>query len=407
MNNTEHKPLFNRRYLFWLMWAVAIAIVLLQTLTREDVLNLQAGYSSERQAYWLEQPQQEQVHTHLLLMTGAVLREEDLLRQRLIREGINLHLTSSALREQINAFGWQIYLTDAADHLQLEIISQELPQPAQLESLIHLLQQPAAVDSDALRQRIQAERYIQTQSPQPRLLQTATSQLATLSDAPYADSYAGDYASVMQQLPRLITFSGPSLKLDASDAPERDIAPLATQPALDRQPETQLLQGYQNEYHHLHAWSLAKPDTAEMLARQRLSADLLTHLLQRPLPGQPEYRLVWSPMSPAGYIAILLSHQEAGQLPTSKALREHLLQHLTDELLQQSSRTLLQQTRQILDDPEGQRRWLGLLARYQLPADSHQLFLNALENATLVQMQEMLSSLLEPDEAIHITLEPY
>jgi len=407
MNNTEHKPLFNRRYLFWLMWAVAIAIVLLQTLTRDDVLLLQTGYSDERQAYWLEQPKQAQVHTHLLLMTEAVLSEQDLHRQRLIHEGINQHLISSTVIEQVTSLGWQVSLTDAADHLQLEIISQELPQPAQLESLIQLLQQPAPIDSDALRQRIQAERYIQTQSPQPRLLQAATSQLANLSDAPYADGYADDYVSLMQQLPRLITFSGPSLKLDASVAPQRDIALQAIQPARGRQPETQLLQGYQSEYHHLHAWSLEKPDTAEMLARQRLSADLLTQLLQSPLPGQPEYRLVWSPMSPAGYVAILLSHQEAGQLPGSKALREHLLLHLSDELLQQSSRTLIQQTRQILDDPGGQRRWLDLLARYQLPADSHQLFLNALESVTLAQMQEMLGSLLEPDEAIHITLEPY
>ncbi|WP_151702204.1 hypothetical protein [Nitrincola alkalilacustris] len=403
MNNTEHKPLFNRRYLFWLMWAVAIAIVLLQTLTREDVLILQTGYSGERQAYWLEQPKQEQVHTHLLLLTGAVLNELDLHRQQLISEGVNQHLASPALLEQVSDWGWQISLTDAADHLQLEIISPELPQQAQLANLVQLLQQPVAIDSDALRQRIQAERYIQTQSPQPRLLQAATSQLATLSDVTYAD----DYASLMQQLPRLITFSGPSLQLDASAPPERNIDPLTPQPAQDRQPVPQLLQGYQSEYHHLHAWSLEKPDTADMLARQRLSADLLTQLLQRPLPGEPEYRLVWSPMSPAGYVAIFLSHQEARPLPTSKALREHLLQHLTDELLQQSSRALIQQTRQILDDPGGQRRWLDLLARYQLPADSHQLFLNTLENATLAQMQETLGSLLEPDEAIHITLEPY
>jgi len=105
MNNTEHKPLFNRRYLYWLMWAVAIAIVLLHTLTREDVLLLETGYSSERQAYWLEQPKEKQVHTHLLLLTGAVLNEHDQHRQRLISEGVNRHLTSPELMEQFAAWG--------------------------------------------------------------------------------------------------------------------------------------------------------------------------------------------------------------------------------------------------------------------------------------------------------------
>ncbi|WP_409524226.1 hypothetical protein [Nitrincola sp. MINF-07-Sa-05] len=405
MNNTEHKPLFNRRYLYWLMWAVAIAIVLLQTLTREDVLLLETGYSSERQAYWLEQPKQEQVHTQLLIMTGPALSEQDMHRQRLISEGINQHLASPALQEQVSAWGWQISLTDAADHLLLEIISPGMPQPSQLESLTGLLQQPATIDSDALRQRIQAERYIQTQSPQPRLLQVAMSQLAAMSNANTAET--GDYATAVLQLPWLITLSGPSLNLDASAAPQREMDPQSSEQPLSQQPEPLLLQGYQSEHHQLHAWPLKRPDTPEALARQRLSADLLTQLLLQPLPGQPEYRLVWSPMSPMGYVAILLSHPSPEHLPTEQMLLDHLQQHLTDELLQQSSRALMQQTRQILDDPDGQRRWLNLLARYQLPADSHQAFLNTLETVTLAQMHEVISNLLPPATTIRIMLQPY
>ncbi|SEG78979.1 hypothetical protein [Marinobacterium lutimaris] len=378
MAESKSKPLFNRRYLLILVWVLPIVILLLQRGAGETPLD-PLRWNSTLHAYELPL-QQEGIDLGLLLPLPQTLTDQAWIDNRVSAQALQQRLSMTDMHDWLSERGWQAQLKESSTHLLVRLHMNKVPTAQQMKQFYSLLRRQERLNNAPLHQRAQAERYLQSQQDESRLLVALGEQLADTADTPTA------------ALPTWI-LSG-NIEPSEEDAPapdarnrRSDISPMQlVLNASPRQPERNLVLTGQLQG--------APRDGAE-LAQQRLAAELVAQLLPR-LGGNSDYRWIWKPLAQNGYRALILPADAAASLQTP----EQLGQAINEELLEQTRAALLERYDRIID--EAPQDWLELVALYRLPLDSHRAFRDTLNTIDLDAARALITNLFDPGHSLQI-----
>ncbi|GGC08779.1 hypothetical protein GCM10011352_38930 [Marinobacterium zhoushanense] len=385
MVKVRHQPLFNRRYLLILIWILPIVILVLhrsgQTQSPLDQLSWQndSGYllPNTEPGYRLT----------LILPSTNALSDEGWVQDQAVERALRTRL--DAAQTWLDQQQWRADLHRSGSYLALRLRMQAQPKPVQQQQLLSLLAPLPALDWPALTRRLRAERYLQSQPAEDRLLAAFGQQLEPSSDIGTA------YSRLWQPPHRWILVGDveiPEQTTSPSQADRYDRSGWQSGELLI--PDTgssRLDTGWQ-----LIAQSIPAPTNGVELARQRLSAELVSHLLARTLAANADYRWLWQPLVSGGYHGLLLHNWP----DDPSAMGEQLARHLDQALLDTTRDTLLQQLARIEQESPGQ--WLDLVALYRLPLDSHKAFRDTLTTLNLAQARQLLRDTLRPAQSLLI-----
>ncbi|KGK42784.1 hypothetical protein LH51_04525 [Nitrincola sp. A-D6] len=171
MPPSTYKPLFNRRYLFWLIWAIAIAIVLLSATGREKPRQPFAiSWQAEPPLWRMSIDTQTHYQLDALLKTPSASGLTGRQLQATYYRAIEQRLSTPESVAQLRQFGWQPTLTRETALVRLTLHMSETPTKTQLHWLFEQLHAPHDPLSEADQQRILAEWRLDMQQPEARLM---------------------------------------------------------------------------------------------------------------------------------------------------------------------------------------------------------------------------------------------
>ncbi|KAA0874480.1 hypothetical protein [Nitrincola tapanii] len=384
MSVSDYKPLFNRRYLYWLMWIVAIAIVLLNipTAEKEDA-GFTFYYLQEADLYGMQTPASDTVQMEWLLQLPPAFNRE----QRL------LHAELQAKLQQIEA-DWLIRYNALSGHWEKIQRAETLGlrwrgnvslSPERLQELSDELAesfQSQSIQDERWYAQAAAHIHLDLQSPENRLL----AELGNWLQPAWQDQD-------LQWL-RLYSAAERPAAAEALPAPQTHSTPHTLAPHSGE------MQGYQNQRWWLIAWPLATHPSPQELALSRLAASRLQRYLEQETEIQ-HYRLLWQPNQRQGYLALILSLPESSDLSTEEWL-EQLRHKIADSRLDEHSARLGG-----LEEATAARQALELTARFRWSLDSYPLFQDTLRTHSSDEIQAWLEALLTTPAAVHWVLNPY
>lgn len=380
MAESKKKPLFNRRYLLILVWVLPIVILLLQSGAGESPVD-RIQWDAGLQAYVLPL-EQDDIQLGLVLPLPQTLTDQAWIENRVRVQALQQRLSQADLSDWLASQGWQAKITKASTHLLIRIHMAQPPRSQQLDQFYSRLTQLNNINTEAMRKRARAERYLQSHQDETRLLAALGEGLST-TDSPFVSNpvwiLSGDIDTGADTAPATPT------RTSASDWPPRQIVLNES----SRQPT-------------LSPMLIGQPQPAPLdgadLARQRLAAELVALLLPQQLNGDVDYRWIWKPLAANGYRALLLPTK--ADTTAQRVAPLNLAQLLTEELLEQTRTSLLQRYDQIIDEqPE---RWLELVALYHLPLDSYQAFRDTLNKIDLDAARALISNFFDPGQSLQI-----
>lgn len=116
------------------------------------------------------------------------------------------------------------------------------------------------------------------------------------------------------------------------------------------------------------------------------------------LPDTHEYRLIWNPLPPQSYLALIVSGAADQEL--ERQLRELILDPASDRLFQEAKTRLQAQDPQV-------REWLELTARLQLATGNETDYTAAFQQLTTDAIRQQLLILMNPAHQLNLMLKPY
>lgn len=379
MAKAKHKPLFNRRYLLILVWVLPLVILLLQPGADETAVN-KIQWDPQRQAYLLP-AQRDDILLTLILPFSQALSDQGWVQQRTRTESLRQRLAMPELQDWLAAQGWQAELSQTTTHLRVALQMTKAPQAEQMSDFLDRLTSLAGIDQNAIERRTQAERYLQKQDEQVRLLSALGDQLADQPQRPDALSAATSIWTLTGDI----------------DAPPGTQPPSTPAAQTDHwTPGTRTLDGSSRPA--TPGWELTgypqpAPASGRELALQRLDAELVAQVLPIAMAGHESYRWIWKPLARGGYRALLA---QGGPPPSA----HQLSQHLDPALLDTTRTALLERYDQILE--ESPQQWLEMLALYRLPLDSHQAFRDTLNAVDLNSAKSRVNRLFNPEQSLYV-----
>ncbi|MBV1787779.1 hypothetical protein KQ940_06880 [Marinobacterium sp. D7] len=378
--------MFNRRYLLILIWILPIVILILHR-SGETARPLdQLGWQSET-GYRLPANEAGYQLTLILPLTSA-LSDEGWVLDQTIEHALRTHLDGSTVQNWLARQEWHAVLHRSSSYLALRMQMQARPTAAQQQQLLSLLAQPPRLDWPTLKRRLQAERYLQSQSAEDRLLAAFGEQREPSLDLTTAYSrlwlppprwtLVGDMGTTGQ------TTSPPKAARDDRSSWQSGKLLIADTGSSRLDTRWQLI-----------AQPISAPTDGRELAQQRLGAELVAQLLPRTQTANADYRWLWRPLLSGGYRGLLLHGTD-----DPGTLGEQLARQLDQPLLDATRDGLLQQLTRIEAEAPGQ--WLDLVALYRLPLDSHKAFRDTLNALDLAQARQLLRDTLPPAQSLHI-----
>lgn len=387
MPPTKYKPLFNRRYLYWLAWAVAIAIVLLSATGREKPRKT-FGISWQAQpAHWRMQIETQDLYQlDALLSTPATFGLAGRQLQATYYHAIQQRLSMPESEAQLSQFGWQSILTHDTSQIRLSLKMAAEPTETQLNWLLEQLHEPPTPLSDAEQQRILAEWRLDIQQPEARLMAELEHWQAPVmpEDHHWQLLLSGPALDAGQDEP-----SPP--KSSALDTPEK-----ATAYQMD---------SFASAPYQLLAWPAPSIADATSLALNRVAVSALQLALNQQNTWR-SYRLIWQPVSPQNRLVLILNEPQV-KGTTATALPQLLTDEISDSLLLQAQAQLLEQLSERYSHPDFQHQWLELTAMLGLPIGSELTYATALQQLTADAIRQQLQLLLNADHQLSVTLKPF
>ncbi|MFN3882974.1 MAG: hypothetical protein ACK4L8_16260 [Nitrincola lacisaponensis] len=379
MAAATYKPLFNRRYLFWLMWAVALVIVLLHATGRETP-HTPAEISWQPQPpHWhlfIANVEQHQLQASLNLPPGWNLKGQQL--RAALQVGIEDWLLQPDIEQQLTDYGWQAQLLMDSTGLRLQLALPHPPAHTQLDWLSQALPQLSDSLTPQQQQRLMAEWRLDQQQPEPRLLAEFASWL--FPTPPELPAWT------------LIYQSDTVLPIPATSAilPDLHTSPLSHSHQREER-------GYVNQPYQLLGWSVPLATSTDSLVTRRAAVIALQQILDG-LPDTHEYRLIWNPLPPQSYLALIVSGAADQEL--ERQLRELILDPASDRLFQEAKTRLQAQDPQV-------REWLELTARLQLATGNETDYTAAFQQLTTDAIRQQLLILMNPAHQLNLMLKPY
>jgi hypothetical protein len=387
MPPSTYKPLFNRRYLFWLIWAIAIAIVLLSATGREKPRQAFAiSWQAEPPLWRMSIDSQSHYQLDALLSTPTPSGLAGRQLQATHYHALQQRLTLPELQAQLREFGWQPTLIRETALIRLKLEMATPPTQAQLDWLLEQLHTPHMPLSDAEQQRLLAEWRLDIQQPEARLM----AELEHWQAVAMPDSHRWQ-----------LLLTGPALDAGQDEPDEAMSAAKAN--ALPSAKAYQL-DGYAATPYQLLAWPAPAMTDATSLALNRAAISALQLALNQQ-NTQRNYRLIWQPLPPQSYLVLILNEPLVST--TSAAIPQLLGDEISDSLLLQAQEQLLEQLAVRYSHPDFQRQWLELTALLGLPPGSELTYATALQQLTADSIRQQLQQLLNADHQLSVTLKPF
>lgn len=382
MVKVRRKPLFNRRYLQILVLILpAVILALHMSGRRADAFKTLRLVDSDR-IYFLP-TDDKHYQLDLLLPDSASLSDARWLQEQQHLAALKARLQEPPVQAWLHQHHWQAELQPHGGYRLLHFTMANLPTPGQRAELLDLLRQPATTDTKKLLPRLKAQRYLDNQDPQQRLLSAFGAKLDQAAPVPESPSHLATPS------PRW-TLTGP----DSNHLPDQawqGTQARQTQPSWSAQQDIIDTASIASDW-RLIGQPLPAPTDAAQLAKQRLCAELIRRLLDTQSPRGSAYRWVWQPLPSGGYQALLLQHW-SGDNPMLT-----LAAGMTDKVLKQVRQTLLDRLDTL--SKENPQQWLDLIALYQLPPNSHEAFISTLRQVDLQQARALVSSALQPQHSL-------
>ncbi|MFW1677348.1 hypothetical protein ACFVYJ_06135 [Pontibacter sp. JAM-7] len=351
-----YRPIFNRKYLTALIWFCLIAIVVLTSMGPESTEPGKINRLSERNIYWLEQPEAPLTLT-LTFATPPALHPKQTLLHKLMLE---------IMRQRLQPFthpDFSYGLSQQLDGLALTLSWLPEQSAPPLTAMLTALRKPV----DPLRwasalETLKAEAYLDNQTTESQLLQQFLGQFPAPS-IPLLEMLVPSYADSMNS--PAISLSG-----DGAEQASQQLPPLSIvstkRSDIDRfTPAAQITGSPKDENFHLLLGSSLPGRQADTYLMQRWVIQTLQDLLANYHQQQQlDYRLLFRAGGEAGYRAILLHSQQH----PAKILQQ-LQAAATEQQLESSRAGLITQWQEDARQPLTRHLQLTQLSRYQFPPD--------------------------------------
>jgi len=398
MSSSEYKPIFNRRYLYWLMWFVAIAIVLLSATGREKPLPLDQIIFQASPPHYLLPLTTDRVLVRIPIPTSPALSEAALAQQNALVDALGQRILQQDLQAWLQKQSSDFLLERFQTHLVINLEFQNIPETQSLSEFWGLLTQPPETDWQHLHMRALAQARLTLQGAEAKLLSAAANWLSTPSSS--SAIAAEPYQQALADSQGRYHLSGNFQGKRASDAFVSKQSSISERPTA----ANLALEGYQAEFFHLKAWPLRPAHQVEDWVMSRLAA----LYLQEWINSQPgEFRLLWQPSEFVGYLMIYQSALNAEALKNFAHVDINTIMPLVAPTLDTAKANLATTLEQQTSAEPGMLAWLDLMTRFNWPPDAYQTALNTLQQADLNTLHNWMLDNLSNDHLLNLSLHPY
>jgi len=400
-----YKPLFNRSYLKALVWGVAIAVVLLSTMSPKQPDYPTVNLDAERQLFWIPAKDTEPNDLRILLRSDATLSSTSQLMQQVATLAIEQRLSDEAVAELLPS-RTTVQVRSAMDRISIRLSwptgQAKVPDlPAILDLLTEELAQAAAMEK---LEQFRARQYLEQQKPEQQLVQALLDNLLNHPDRtlPSEQQLQQFYQRLFQRPPTLVLSSPEALSLVPSLAalPRQTTTGKETL-LLNDAPLLQQLQGRDDS-----AYLLLGGTTVARQSERFIAHMVANHILQHQLQqAKVSFRLLWRPLDQIGYQALILKQPT----PFSREQIEQLHQQVTktdQATLDQIRQKLLEQYENRMFDSANHVEMLTNIAFYQLPLDTMATFRDRISALSLPEVNGLMAQQLDPGSQIVISLKP-
>lgn len=395
MATSRRTPLFNRRYLWILVWLLPVAILVLNRGGSSD------GDSSPIQIQRTDQSRLYQLETddglyslNLLLPLPGVLTTPAWIYSDAMSQAVLNRLNAHDLVDWLNQHGWKVTFNKAQDYLLVNIASNTYPDTETRQELIALLHTPPDLDWTELDKRSRAKRYIDLQSnPETRLQNAFANEIQRLPQEPSVS--ATGYQQLFQ-LPLVWTLTGPNMP-DLESGPQTEL--MTPETAFTTSSRNLALPPERGEVRVLIGERLPLANTPTRLAHQYLEAALAQHLLRKERPDGSQVHWIWHSGTTQGYQMVVATDWPQTQL---QEVLTTLPQVLTEEEFQTIREAALEHFRHI--EANTPQQWLDMMAIHAMSADTPKQVLTELRSITLQQAKDDLGKIMQPSRQISIRI---
>lgn len=384
MPASTYKPLFNRRYLFALMWIIPIVILLLHSTGRDSEptpLNLAWQQDPNHWRLSYETLPTYQLRALIPLAPGWNLSNS--LQRAELLDSLEQWLAKDVNADQLVQLDWQASIQTLTSAIQLTLSMNQAPTNEQLYWLSSALKQlPHSELSEP--QRLIATWQLDQRQAENRLLAEFETWLFSEADT------AKDW---------ILLLSGPKLNIE----PSASVLSASSINTLGRTKEISE-EAHVREVHYLSAWQVPLSEDAIDLANYRISINAIQRALDN-LPNRPNYRLIWNPLPPKSYLLIITQGQTENSLDDQ--LHELLLGVDSDSLLTDVIGQAIEQYQPANATAMNATEWFELSALLNLPVNSDLIYRNAVMQLTPDDLRQHLAKIMDSQHQLKITLKPY
>lgn len=398
MSSSEYKPIFNRRYLYWLMWFVAIAIVLLSATGREKPQPLDQIVFQANPPHYLLPLTTDRVLVRIPIPTSPALSETALAQQNALVDALGQRILQKDLQDWLQKQSSDFYLERFQTHLVINLVFQNIPETQSLSAFWALLTQPPETDWQQLQMRALAQARLTLQGAESKLLSAAANWLSTQSSS---SAIAPElYQQVLADSQGRYHLSGNFQGKRTSDAFVSKQLSTSERPTA----ANLTLEGYQSEFFHLKAWPLRPTRQVEDWVMSRLAALYLQEWINS---QSGEFRLLWQPSESVGYLMIYQSASNAEALTNFARVDINTIMPLGAPTLETAKANLAATLEQQTSSEPGMLAWLDLMTRFNWPPDAYQTALNTLQQADINTLHNWMLDNLSNDHLLNLSLRPY
>ena len=383
MTETSYKPLFNRRYLFALMWIIPIVILLLHATGREKPITPLAIAWQSAPDHWRlahEGLSYYQLHAVLSLPPNWSL-ERTLSRAKLIAS-IEQWIADDKMNQLTDSLQGHIKLHQQPGLIKVALTAHKKPNIDQIQQFQHGLEGLSFVDLED-KPRLTATWQLDQRQAEQRLLAEFESWLFNETH----DKHAWQFM-----------LSGPDIEQTDNTFPKPYASSFSSTHAVRN------LQGHVRNSHHLFAWQVPLSNDAKQLAMHRASVQV-TRMALDTLSDPIQYRLIWNPFPPKSYLVVIVEGEM--EQPLDEHLRHLLTAATSDKLLSDVIYRLQSQHPIPSSSPKDAIEWFELASLLRFSPQSDLLYVETLNNLSVDDLRQHIFSKLEAEHQLHVSLQPY
>ena len=388
MPASTYKPLFNRRYLFALMWIIPIVILLLHATGREKAATpLSLGWHADPDHWRLSYETLPDIELRALKPFAPGWNLPNTLERAHLLQSLKHWLNEESTLEKLDELSWQATLQSLTSAVQLSITMSQPPSDEQIAWLTSALNQRPNVELNE-QQRLMATWQLDQRQAENRLL--AEFEHWLFSDQPTSHAFTNEWTFLL---------SGANVVTSN----ETDIPPRSTlTPILSAKELTE--QAHVSQVHHLLAWHIPLSEDSSTLAKHRASINAIQQALEN-LPQRPNYRLIWNPLPPKSYLIIITQGQPDNRLDDQ--LLDLLLGETSDRLLSDAIKQVVDQYQPATASVINAVEWFELSALLGFPLNSDLIYSETIKQLSNDDIRQHLVEMLDRQHQFSLTLTPY